>query len=91
MGSIQGRVTDADEQPMEDVTVMIVTGPTHQDIAALTGSDGMFSFSSLKPGNYVLRAQSDSASIDSIDVRVRARRVAFVEITLDPGDVVDEI
>lgn len=91
MGSIQGRVTDADQQPMEEVTVMIVTGPTHQDLAALTGSDGTFSFSSLKPGNYVLRAQSDSASIDSIDVRVRARRVAFVEITLDPGDVVDEI
>jgi hypothetical protein len=88
-GAIRGLIRNADDVPIEDVNIVIVTGPTHQDIAALTGADGVFGFSSLRPGNYVIKAYSIDVESDDIPVRVLPRKIAFVEVWLET-DMVDE-
>ena len=88
-GAIKGLVRNADDVPMENVSITIVTGPTHLDIAALTGTDGAFDFKGLRPGNYLIKAYGSEVQSDDIPVRVLPRRVAFVKIWLDP-DIVDE-
>lgn len=88
-GAIKGLVRNANDIPIEDVNIVIVTGSTHQDIAALTGADGAFGFSSLQPGNYVIKAFGSEMESEDIPVRVLPKKTAFVEIWLE-ADIVDE-
>ncbi|MBD2104095.1 carboxypeptidase-like regulatory domain-containing protein [Leptolyngbya sp. FACHB-261] len=88
-GAIKGRVRNANDVPMEDVNIVIVAGPNHPDIAAVTGWDGIFVFSGLQPGNYVIRAYSSNRISDDIPVRIVAWKTAFVDIWLET-DIVDE-
>ncbi len=88
-GAMKGLIRDADNVPIEDVNIVIVAGPTHQDIAALTGADGVFGFSSLRPGNYVIKAYGIDVESDDIPVRILPRKIAFVEVWLE-GDMADE-
>ena len=96
-GRIKGLIRDADDVPIEDVNIVIVTGPTHQDIAALTGADGAFDFGKLQPGNYVIKAYGSDLESDDIPVRVLPRKIAFVEVWLETNmveeqdNVVDEM
>lgn len=89
IGAIKGLVRDADDVPIEDVNITILTGPAHQDIAALTSADGTFGLGNLHPGNYVIKAYGSDLESDDIPVRVLPRKTAFVEIWLET-DVVDE-
>ena len=89
-GSIKGVVRDVDNRPIGEVAVMIVSGPSHSDIAALTSPDGSFAFSQLRPGRYAIQARGEQAESDPIQLSVRAAKVAFVEIWLD-ADVVDDL
>jgi hypothetical protein len=89
VGAIKGLVRDADDVPIEDVNIVILAGPAHSDIAALTGADGAFAFSSLQPGNYVIKAYGSDLESDDIPVRVLPRKIAFVEVWLET-DIVDE-
>lgn len=82
-GSIEGIVRNSNEVPLEDVNIIIVSGATQQDIAAITGADGTFGFSNLLPGNYLLKAFSSRVESDRIPVRVVAGKIAFVEIYLE--------
>lgn len=88
-GAIRGLIRNANDVPIEEVNIIIVTGSTHQDIAALTGADGFFGFSNLRPGNYVIKACSIDVESDNIPVRVLPKKIAFVEIWLET-DMVDE-
>lgn len=89
-GAIKGLVRDADNLPIADVSIVIVTGPSHQDIAALTGSDGTFCIGSLQPGRYVIKAYGRNVESDTFPVQVLARQAAAVEIWLET-DIVNEI
>ena len=89
-GAIKGLVRDANNVPMEEVSIVIVTGPTHPDMAALTGTDGSFGFSGLRPGSYVIKAYGSEVESDELPVRVLPRKIAFVEIWLET-DIIDEI
>lgn len=96
MGSIKGIVKDSNNVPMEGVNMVILNGPTHPDIAALTDSYGMFAFSDLNPGNYTIKAYSRVES-DDISLNVFVGKTAFVEISMetdlreDKDNVIDEI
>lgn len=100
-GTIRGIIRDADDFPMEEVQVMIVSGPAHADISAITGADGTFDMGSLRPGRYIIKAYASQAQSEDVPVRVYARKAAFVEMWLDEGeldspidessDVVDEM
>lgn len=84
MGSIKGIIKDNNDRPVADVTVMIVTGPSHPDIAPLSDEEGRFDLSQLAAGNYTIKAYGDVES-ESIPVTVFHRKTAFVEIWLDIG------
>lgn len=88
-GRIKGLIRDADDIPIEDVNIVILDGPTHPDIAAITGADGAFGFSRLQPGNYVIKAYGSDLESDDIPVIVLPRKIAFVEVWLEI-DMVDE-
>ena len=81
MGSINGIIRDANNTPLENVNVLIVSGPSHHDIAAVTGIDGQFSLGSLQPGNYVLKAFGQMER-DEVPVQVLPDQTPFVEIRL---------
>lgn len=82
MGSITGIIRNANDAPLANVNVLIVSGPSHQDIAAITGADGQFSLGSLQPGNYVLKAYGQVES-DEVPVQVLPNHIPFVEIRLE--------
>jgi hypothetical protein len=82
MGIITGIIRNANDAPLADVNVLIVSGPSHHDIAAITGSDGKFSLSNLQPGNYVLKAFGEVES-EGIRVPVLSGQIPFVEIWLE--------
>ena len=86
-GAMKGLVRDADNLPIGDVSVVIVAGPSHQDIAALTGSDGTFGFGSLQPGCYVIKAYGSDVESDDLPVQILAGQVAVVEIWLEHRQV----
>lgn len=88
-GRIKGLIRDADDIPIEDVNIVILDGPPHPDIAAITGADGAFGFSGLQPGNYVIKAYGSDLESDDIPVIVLPRKIAFVEVWLEI-DMVDE-
>ncbi|WP_167855709.1 carboxypeptidase-like regulatory domain-containing protein [Hymenobacter fodinae] len=82
MGSITGIVLNTHNLPVEDVNLVIVAGPSHPDIAALTDAKGLFSFDNLRPGHYIIKAFGQVAS-DDIPVQVIRNKTPFVEIWLD--------
>jgi len=82
MGSISGIIRNVDDAPLENVNVLIVSGPSHNDIAAITGADGRFKLTNLQPGNYVLKAYGQVESKE-IPVQVLPQQIPFVEIQLN--------
>lgn len=95
MGSITGIIRDANNAPLEDVNMVIVSGPSHPDIVALTDSGGRFSFENLQPGDYTLKAYGRVES-DDIPVRLFRHKTPFVEVWLEANaseqgeNIVDE-
>lgn len=88
-GTIRGIVRNDNAEPVEDINLIIVTGPSHPDVAPLTSSDGTFDFGGLPVGNYIIKAFSSWVESEFISVRVNAKKVSFVEIWLEMG-MVDE-
>lgn len=82
MGMIKGIVRSSSNRPLADVNLLIVVGPSHSDIVAVTGEDGTFEFTNLRAGHYILKAYGHVES-DEIPVQLLARQVPFVEIWLD--------
>lgn len=89
MGSIKGIVRDKNNFPLEGLNIIIISGPSHPDITAVTDSQGTFMFSSLKQGNYVIKAYGVTES-DDIPVQVHQSKTAFVEIWMETGEVEDK-
>ncbi|AHJ97622.1 carboxypeptidase-like regulatory domain-containing protein [Hymenobacter swuensis] len=89
MGNITGIVRDTTDAPLEDVNMIIVSGPPHPDIVAITDARGRFGFDNLRPGHYVLKAYGRLES-DEIPVQVRASQPPFVEIWLGNPPAAEE-
>ncbi|HEY0678543.1 MAG TPA: carboxypeptidase-like regulatory domain-containing protein [Chitinophagaceae bacterium] len=96
MGVIKGVVRDQKDVPLEGLNIIIVSGPTHPDITAVTDNDGTFSFSDLRAGNYMIKAYGMTES-DDVPVKVYRGKTTYVEIWMetgavdDQGNVVDEV
>ena len=82
MGAIKGIVRDTRERALAEVSLVIVAGPSHADIVAVTDTGGTFEFSNLRPGHYIIKAYGPVES-DDLPVRVHAQQTAFVEIWLE--------
>lgn len=81
-GSISGVVLGTGNQPLPDVAVMLVDAPgTFQDVAALTDSQGKFSFLDLRPGNYRLKATTDTLGFREVTLIVEGDKATSVTIS----------
>ncbi|WP_440948149.1 carboxypeptidase-like regulatory domain-containing protein [Methanosarcina sp. T3] len=72
-GSIAGRVTNANNEPVVDAMVM-VTGrsPSHRDIASVTDERGEYILDELIPGDYEILVNSESHGIQTRQTHVEA-------------------
>jgi hypothetical protein len=83
-GSVAGRVTDTDGNPMLGVDVRIVHEPTGTKAATLTRSNGGFTFPSVKAGGpYTLTASLDGYKPGTVgNLFVKAGEATEVNIVL---------
>jgi hypothetical protein len=67
-GSLRGRILDTRGQPVESATVVLRTGSSRQQLLTVSGRDGAYSYSILKPEvDYELEARRDGlASVTRI-------------------------
>ena len=79
-GAIKGRVL-RDGQPVMDVPVSITEGPSHPDIAALTGANGEYMFNDLEPGYYVIQAYMDNANAVTKKCTVAAGQTTVLDLS----------
>lgn len=76
-GTIHGRVTSPEGEPVQDATVMIAgDSPSHRDIAALTNEQGEYRFTDLIPGDYMLLVNAEGHPMQTQHVRVKAGKIA---------------
>ncbi len=69
-GRLEGRVVDAEGQPVPGAQVLIASGPAHADIAMETGPGGCFDYGLLEAGRYLLTVYATGYQPRSADVRV---------------------
>jgi len=83
-GSISGYVvSDCSEQPMGDVSVVVISGPNSSpDIAALTNPFGYFVLDNLREGTWRLRAMAPNGSQSDMTVDVFEHAVTAVKFLL---------
>ena len=89
-GTILGFVSTPDGDPIEGATALIVTGPAHADIAAITDERRLFELSDLDPGFYVIRISADGCEPVREGVQVRGGQVSRIYVVLQ-SNVEDEI
>ena len=89
-GAIRGIVKDEYGIPLADITIVIVSGPDHQDMAALTGTDGRFDFGNLPTGRYLLRAYGNDSESKDIAVMVFPMKIAFIEVRIETAFIDDD-
>ena len=82
--SIGGRVIASDGMPVADARVMIVDGPPHTDIAALTSNDGRFRFDNLCSGTYKVLICADD--YDPVTVAFPVQDREFIQREIRVGD-----
>jgi hypothetical protein len=81
---ISGRVLDDRRRPLAGARVFVAAAPVAiQDIAALTGDDGTFSFGVPAPGSYRLQCIADGYRPRTLDIDMIHGRDATPEIRLD--------
>ena len=71
LGTIVGRVVGSSGSPIAGATVAVAGTQPYRDIAVLTGPDGTFRFSGVKPGSYRVEAHA-SGAVGSADVALAA-------------------
>jgi hypothetical protein len=81
-GRLGGRVLGSNSRPVENAQVVVSAGPSHLDIAALTGPEGKFDFGPVVPGRYTLQVQAQNYLPQTADVTVRAGMQADATILL---------
>ncbi len=69
LGSISGRVVDAEGEPVEGAAVAISTGPSYSGSGAVTTDTGRFRLGDLRPGKYRVRAFVPAALVTLPEVR----------------------
>jgi protocatechuate 3,4-dioxygenase beta subunit len=90
MGTLAGTVQTTEGQPIPDARVLVVWGPTHPDLAALTNESGRFQLGSLDPGRYVIEIDAEGYLATRGRVRVLPGSTRVYRIVLE-DEAVPEI
>lgn len=93
-GEIQGLVAGADGRPLEGATALIVDGPPHPDVAAVTDAQGEFRLTDLKPGAYVISLSAEGSEPVKNLVEVGGGRLSYIRVVLQnnvEGEIESEI
>lgn len=72
-GSISGKVTGENNQPLENAGITLYAG-TESVATAVTGSQGEFTLAGISPGNYKLVIEADGYKPEEIQVTVAAKK-----------------
>jgi hypothetical protein len=78
VGSISGRVTDAERKPLEGAAVFVDGSPVRNEFT--TDEYGHFRIGGLAPGKYRVRARQEPALMPTISVRPEIRADGSVEV-----------
>lgn len=79
---VAGVVLEPSGEPVREAQVFVAGGPSHPDIAAITGENGRFSLGGLLAGRYRLRADADGFDPTTIEIAVAPGRRLELEIEL---------
>jgi hypothetical protein len=90
-GAIVGRVTLTDGEPIPDASIVIVGGPAHRDIAALTTNQGEYSLQSLTPGDYVLLVNASGFDAQIVQARVEAGNTTRLNFSFSAWEPIPEL
>ncbi|MFC2170542.1 carboxypeptidase-like regulatory domain-containing protein [Calditrichota bacterium] len=87
-GTIAGSVTDSDGNPLAGAIVYLADQDRNNRarIHTTTTRDGSFTFDRLEAGVYTLVARARGYNFTRVQVGVRLRGIAEVEITLNDND-----
>jgi hypothetical protein len=86
MGAIIGNITTLEGEPVADASILVESGPSHPDLAALSDESGSYQLSDLEPGQYVIRVFAEGFSSVSGRVPVRRGRVTRANLTLQEAE-----
>ena len=73
--------------PLPGATVLIVSGPPHQDIAALTDANGQYSLYDLLPGIYDVMANAEGYQQSTQKCRIAQGQTTILNFNLFPQEI----
>jgi hypothetical protein len=90
-GAIVGRVSLTDGEPIPDASIVIVNGPAHRDIAALTTNQGEYRLQPLTPGDYVLIVNAGGFDGQTGQARVEAGNTTHLNFIFSTWEPIPEL
>jgi Carboxypeptidase regulatory-like domain len=91
-GSVAGAVTDASSAPIPGVPVTLTNLATGEKRVATTGSDGLYQFVNLIPGNYKIDAEkSGFRHFTRQPVVVEVQQSVRIDITMQVGEITQSV
>lgn len=79
---LAGIVVEPTGEPVSEAQVFVASGPSHPDIAAITGENGRFSLGGLEAGRYRVQAEANGFEPATVEMAVGAGRRFEIEIEL---------
>jgi hypothetical protein len=86
-GSIQGVITDSSGAAVPNANMVLRNVNTGVEQSATTSSSGNYSFPSLAPGNYVLRAEGKGLQAVEVNITLATAETQGVNLTLGVASV----
>ena len=81
-GSIRGTVFDPNNAVISGAQVKLISQDTNEERTAVSGVDGEYSVSSLKPGRYRLDVSYPNFKISKQDIRLQVNQELRLDVTL---------
>ena len=90
-GSIAVTVTDSAGAVVPNATVTLTSKATNQTQTATTSGDGLYTFVTLQPGTYSVKAAASNFAEQTLNVEVQVGRTTDANFTLGAGNVAAEV
>ncbi len=90
-GSIAGKVTSPDGDPLPGVTIQAVSDVLPRAQMATSGADGGYRFPALPPGRYQLTYSLDGMATETREVLVRLDSSTAANVAMAPGAIQESI